>query len=188
VQTLAGVFGRVKKQPGALAELRNQRQVGAKSIEAVVKIAAKSQSVVQLHHRTADGETIDLKVTPVEAIQIRENAKVARASLPSPRSQTLARLPGENSPPISYQPALFPPSDYAGILTNAYTRLDAKGGSAADTDVRPAVAALSQSLISAGLGSLVSEIASSLEVQGHYDLAQMLRAELRSQNPEQSSG
>jgi hypothetical protein len=139
VQTLAGVFRRAKEHPGTLAELRNQRQVGAKSIDAFLKIAAKSQSVVQLRHRTAEGEIIDLKVTPIEAIQIRKNSKAGRASVPSPRTQTIARFPGENSPPLSFQssPVLFQPS-----------------------------VALMQSLISAGLGSLISGIASNLESPG----------------------
>ena len=82
-QTLTGLFGRVKEHPGTLGEIKRRRRVGAKSIEAIVKISAVSHSVVELRHETGDGEIIDLKVTPVEAIHIREHS-AQHSSLPSP--------------------------------------------------------------------------------------------------------
>jgi hypothetical protein len=186
-QTLTGVFVRAKEHPDALNEARNRRRVGARSIEAIVKIAAKSQSVVELRHWTADGEIMDLKVTPIEAVQIREDARVHHASIPSSKTLTRAELTGNKAPPISLQttPTLFQPSDYADSLARVYGRLDAKGGSVVDAEVRTAVAAVTNSLTSARLGSLISGIASNLEVRGRYNLAQMLRVEMQAQNRDQ---
>jgi hypothetical protein len=183
-QTLTGLFGRVKEHPGTLGELKRRRRVGAKSIEAIVKIAAVSHSVVELRHETSDGEIIDLKVTPVEAIHIREHS-AQPSSLPFPPTPTLIPLTGGNAgPPTSLPiiPDLFQPSDYADSLVRLYDRRDAKGGSATESDIRALVAVLANSLISVGHGSLISVIASDLEGRGYSNLAQILRAEAQSQN------
>jgi hypothetical protein len=178
-RTLTEIFGRVKEHPSTLSQLKSRRRAGARSIEAIVKIAAESQSEVDLHHETADGGIIDLKVTPIEAIRIREEARAHLASLPP--AQTLARLTGNDATSKSLQstPALFQPSDYADSLVRV------RGSSLVEADVHTVVAALADSLTSVGLGSLISMIASNLEGRGHHDLAQMLRGATKSQNRDQ---
>ena len=154
---LKGLFGRVREHPG---ELKHRRRIGTKSLEAFVKIAAVSNTVVELHYEIGEGERIDLKVTPVEAIRIQELKTV----LSSP----------------STTPSLFQPSAYVDSLAHLYGPLEAKAGPIAETDIRAAMAALANSLISIGRGSLVPVIASDLERRGYPNLARILRAEAQS--------
>jgi hypothetical protein len=183
-RTLTDIFGRAKERPGTLDQLKSRRRAGARSIEAIVRIAAESQSEVDLHYETADSEIIDLKVTPIDAISIREQAKAHLASLPA---HSPARLTGNEAASTSLQsaPALFQPSDYADSLVRLYGPLNATGSSPSEADVRAVLTALADSLTSVGLGSLISIIASNLEGRGHHDLARILRAATKAQNRDQ---
>ncbi len=184
-RTLTEIFGRAKEHPDTLGQLKSWRHASARSIVAILKIAAESQSEIELREKTADSEITILKVTPIEAIRIREEARVHLASLPSPKA--LARLPGNEATSRSLlsTPTLFQPSDYADNLVRLYGPLNAKGSSFAESDIRTVVAALANSLTSVGLGSLISMIASDLEGRGHHNLAQMLRAETKPQHRDQ---
>jgi hypothetical protein len=177
--TLTGLFRHAKEHPGDLGELKLRRRVGERSIEAMVKIAAGSQSVVELHHETGDGEIIDLKVTPIEAIHIKENTRPQRAK--SRSAKTLPQRAG-NEPPrgsLSVQPELFQSFDDADSLLRLYGPLNAYRGSVAEP---AAIATLAKLLISTGLGALIPVIASNLEERGRHKVAEMLRAEARSQS------
>ena len=184
-RTLTEILGRAKEHPSTLDQLKSCRRAGARSIEAIVKIAAASQSEVHLHHETADSEIIDLKVTPIEAIRIREEATAHLASLPS--AQTLAAVTGDEATARFLQsaPARLQPSDYADSLVRLYGPLNAKSSSIAEADVPTVLAALAELMKSVGLGSLISEIASDLEGRGHHDFARMLRGATKSQNCDQ---
>jgi hypothetical protein len=186
-QTLRGLLERTKHRPDTLGKSKRPRLVGARSIEAMVKSAAGSQSVIELRHETGDGEIIDLKVTPIEAIRIQEDARTHLTKSPSAQTIKLAPPTGNQIGPgvnNAFTPELFQSSDYADSLARLYGPLGAKAGSAAEVDVRAAVAALANSLISVGLGSIIFVIASNLEGRGHNNLAQMLRAEAQSQRPD----
>lgn len=95
-RTLTEIFGRAKEHPDTLGQLKSWRHASARSIVAILKIAAESQSEIELREKTADSEITILKVTPIEAIRIREEARVHLASLPSPKA--LARLPAMKRP------------------------------------------------------------------------------------------
>jgi hypothetical protein len=140
--------------------------------------------VVELRHEIGDGEIIDLKVTPVEAIHIQKHP-AQPSSLPSPQTPPLIGSTGGNAggaislPSI---PGLFQPSEYADTLVRLCARRNAKGGSATEIEIRALVTALANSLISFGRGSLISVIAPDLESRGYSNPARILRAEAQSQN------
>jgi hypothetical protein len=127
VQTLRGLLERTKERPGTLGKSKRPRLVGARSIEAMVKSAAGSQSVIELRHETGDGEIIDLKVTPIEAIRIQEDARTHLTKSPSVQTKTLAPPTGNQIGPgvkNAFIPELFQSSDHADSLA----RLDLLAG------------------------------------------------------------
>jgi hypothetical protein len=167
---LRDLFICAKADPSPLRQSRGRRPVGARALAAIAKISVEQQCEITLRHEMPDGEVIDMKVTPVSAIQIRESIRMYTSPQPQ-RGDTIVSVPRK--------------SDYADAFGLFNGLLSAQDGSGSEADISVAVAALVDSLEALGMGSLVLTMASDLEGKGYSSLARLLRDEAQSRNRDQ---
>jgi hypothetical protein len=160
-KTLRQVFERTKKDPNSIAPARTKRVIGAKTVRVLAKVAHETQSEVKITTRTADGDIIEVCLTPLEALQIKEGVEAT----PLPRSST--RLLESN---VSEEPL-------RAMLSDVATRLSAVNAGS-DSELTALASALAETLGVAGMTSMADELAQRLEMRGHAQVAELLRAEI----------
>lgn len=169
VKLLKRLFASAKDNPGqAKLFARGRKQIGMRSVERLVKIAADSNCEVVLKHALADGEVLDLRITPTEAIAMREREK----GLPV-HNKRLEPMPAQHDLSFSVPVVQFGnnPQMIAQTLADSYR----VGGGIDNTQVQQLVLALASALRSAGLAYLLETIAGTLELKGLHDLATIVR-------------
>jgi hypothetical protein len=163
---MGDLIGRAK-EPGGAGEIwvSKRKFRGSRSVESLIKVAAASHSEVTVKHLTVDGDSYEVKVTPIEAIKIREETKIQR---------TLTRL---GRTPVGEDPRAAEIA--AALAVNA--RSFAIFG---DSGAEEIVSAIATTLRNANLEHLLEHIAADLARRGLADIAEMVRAELRQRRPQ----
>jgi hypothetical protein len=167
VKTLRGFIGRAKEHPQKSDLFQKKRKPGVISAEKILRIAIDAGGEVEVHQKLPDGEEIEIKVTSLEAVQIREQAKATQYKLPltpDQKSITSARAIVQSEQIPTLQRA-----DYlAKSLVSA-----ARSDSAA---IRALVEIIASTLRSSGMVYILEEVASKLDAGGHHELAAEVRA------------
>jgi hypothetical protein len=142
------------------ASLEDREAQVLKTVEEICKAAVKSKSQVEIKHKAKTGDSLEIRISPVEALEIREAAKQERAAL--------RRLEKDGANPLltSQQPLQL-----ADRLAEAY----GKGG--LTSDVRSLIEAIVTALRDGGYGDALETVAVDLANRGMDDLAAFVRAE-----------
>jgi hypothetical protein len=151
------------EQPIRDSRRRTRRGRGERSIEAIVKTAAKSKSHVRLKQTKWNGETIEVELTPMEAFEaLNQMAK----NRPEARRNVVA----DEQP----SPAEFEENTMVRAVVDRLTQ-----GASDPHALQAMIEALVAVLDSTGMGYQVEQVASALEIRGFYDLATRIRNEAR---------
>jgi hypothetical protein len=167
LKTLRELFARAEKNPGSLAPARTKRSVGARTVRALAKVAAETQSEITVTTRTPHGDTTEIRVTPLQAIQIREG--IEAQSRPHSETRQSIAVPDVSEDMSQLFPGMM--SDVSAQLSNLAGR--------SDSELRAVIATVVQMLSTAGMTSMVGDLARHLEMQGHKHAAEILIAEIR---------
>lgn len=166
---LTGLLTRAKKDPeGARLFGKGKKRIGTRSVEALLQIATDSGSEVTLRHFTSGGDKLEIHVTPMEALKVREAAEAKRltketnspAPLTAPGQRSLV-LPDFSSTSFATALAQFPGSD----------------DDLASPDLRLVITSMIRLLRKHKLDFMVEGVASDLDSQGRHNLAFIVREE-----------
>jgi hypothetical protein len=149
-------FGRATTDQGKKRLYKKGKKApGQRSVEAIIRTAAKTRSHVEVKHTRPNGETLEAKLTPAEAINVsnaEDDTKVAKLRSDIPRA--LAERPE---------------------IRTAIKKL--QEASSSDLSVVDIIVSVLQTT-AAGQAAL-PEIASHLEKNGLFDLAVAVRQHIR---------
>lgn len=164
---LKNIILRAKKDPEESRLFsKGRKRIGARSVESLLKIATDSGSEVLLKHVASDGETLEIQVNPIEAVQIREAAEARR----------LAHLKDPPSLVTGGQPQLVIPDFKSGSLARALA-----GYSGSDDvippDVRTIIRSMVRMLKKNGVSFMIEAVASDVQAEGRNNLAYAIREE-----------
>jgi hypothetical protein len=140
---------------------RGRKTPGQRSIEAIVKIAANSGCAVRVKHTTAK-ETIEVEMTPSQAIKAREEALVEQVAT------EVVPLRLEEARPVL--------PDVQRALGRLY---DPNLAQLSSSETQAVIDVLVTVLRAAKLGHLADQIADDLARRGMETLAALLRAKMR---------
>lgn len=135
------------------SHLVGKKKTGIRTIESLAKIAADSGASVEFQYRKSvlRGEEVSFRIEPIEAKKIQ--AKVLAAK--QPPNYGLKAIAGNSLAPAR--------------IGSELARLARAGG---DSNLLETIARV---LVDRGADHLVEEIAAQLEIEGHFETAQMLR-------------
>ena len=135
-----------------------------RSIESMVKIAAKTGASISIRHRSKEGEEIEVNVNQTQAIEIQQAPYI-------PHERASFEYLQENSAP---KQSLISASSLP-FFADRLTQLAHRGLESPDPTISIVVGLLTQ----AGVGYLVESLAAELESRGLFDLAAAVRAEVQ---------
>jgi hypothetical protein len=148
--------GKAKKQ----LYRRGRKTPGQRSVEAIVKIAANSGCAVRVKHTTAK-ETIEVEMTPSQAIKAREEALVEQVAT--------------EVAPLRVEEARSVLPDVQRALGRLY---DPSFAELSSSEGQVVIDVLVTVLRAAKLGHLADQIAADLAKRGMETLAALLRAKM----------
>lgn len=130
-----------------------------RSVETLVKVAAESGSHIRVRQIGSDGSSIDVELSPGEAVWMKEQSEKAKQALVAPE------VPALLSPPRAREDL---------VATRLADRLQhvAVTGSG---DPDGVIEAIVEALLSAGSVHVVEQVAFQLESRGYLDLAARIR-------------
>jgi hypothetical protein len=163
----------VSKVKGKKASASRRKPTGQKTIEAGMKLAAKSKGTFQFKYTTPEGEVIEAKMTHAEVIE----------ATPLPPPMTAIRS--------EVQPAIEGAVIHQSVVDQAIGRLYDRSGSVSQSEKDSIIETLVSILTNAGLGHLIEIIASDLSQKGMHSLAADLEQKSRggrSQEPPITAG
>ena len=146
---------------------KGRKQVGTRSVEALLQIATDSGSEVTLRHFVSSKETIEIQVTPLEALKIREAAEAKR-------------LANKSNPPILTapgQPSLVIPDFSSSSFARALADYSGAKDGSISADVRMVIRSMIRMLRKNGVAFMIEGIAEDLQEAGNYNLAYAVRQE-----------
>ena len=155
-------FGRAKTDEGKKRLYKKgKKTAGQRSVEAIIKTAAKTGSRAKVKYTKANGETLEAEITPREAVEIRDAAasNSALKSLAPPTDYALSARPEID--------AVVERLRLAGSENLSHAQIDA------------VVDVIVATIMSAGAGHLLSDIASQLDAHGLFDFATAVRKHIR---------
>jgi hypothetical protein len=169
---VARIIGDASEHPEKSDIVQNPRGIGVQTVEALVKAAAESQSELNFTYSSnGDDERWNIRLTPVEAVQIRERTAEAKAALKA-QQRRLTDMRQENQ-------ALPSPGMVKELADNVSHRYGLTyQGAESGTDGQVA-AAIVDSLNLAGAGYLLEPLARELESRGQVMLAFAIRAAIK---------
>jgi hypothetical protein len=154
-------FGKAKSDHGKKRLYRKGKKApGQRSVEAIIKTAATTGSHVHVKHTSANGETLEAELTPVEALSARAQLSAPEAKADEVPMKRILSTPREVQVAIERL-------HQAGISNLSTTEAQAV------VDVVVAV------LLASGAGHLLPEIASDLEIKGLHNFADAVRQHIR---------
>lgn len=138
-----------------------ERSPGQRSVEEIIKIAAKTRSHVRVQHKTERGETLDVELTPQEAKSARKQLRAKGGTKKIRRTTTTATLSDEQV------------EDAIAHMRRMWE------SSPSPAEAHPVVEAIVAVLKATGAGSLLPKIASELEIRGLHEIAHAVRQHIR---------
>lgn len=158
-----------------------RKRNGLRSVEALLKIATDSGSEVTLKYTTADGDVMETRVTPVEAIRIREQAKSERSAIQALRYQTPLR---ELTSLRSWPSTLGTSKEISSLTESLAHAYQGRDSLTSHSDLRALISTLVLTVRSSGMGYMLEMLATNLAGRGLYELAEMVRTEVRRSSDE----
>lgn len=156
-----GIREAVGKAKGPEVHVNGGMHGVARTVEALAKVAIEAGSEIQVSQKSSDGTLIDVRITPPEALLIREIARQrALAEKPSP-----SLLQTNNILRVSR-------GIDAKALADQLQHLAVEGPA---TSVHPVLSAVLAVLRQDGNSHFIDALAYELEGRGYYDLAEIVR-------------
>jgi hypothetical protein len=166
-EILKGLISKAKDHPEEGDLFRKKRRPGVGSAERLLRIAMDAGGEVEVRQRLPDGQEIGIKVTSLDAIKIREEAKALEHELVAASKQN-ALLFGNHLGKDLKIPALRDE-----LVDKLVAASETDSGSAA---VHALLGAVATALRDAGLSRVLETVAVKLEKAGHDSLAAAVRA------------
>jgi hypothetical protein len=141
---------------------KGKKSPGQRSVEAIIKTAADARSHVHVMYKSGKGETLEVELTPAEAISARQQLVVREETKKVRDESTDATIPA--------------PPELQGAIEH-FRQIGALNLS--PTEVHALVAAIVAVLQAAGAGHLLPKIALALEMRGLYNIAEAVRKHIR---------
>jgi hypothetical protein len=156
-------FGRAKTEEGKKRLYKKgKKSPGQRSVEAIVRTAAKTRSRVKVKHTKSNGETLEAELTPTDAIEIRE-ATIANEMRAVEVEAGIPRA-------LTARPE---------VRVAIESLRQAGSQNLSQTQIQTVVDIIVSVLQSSGAGHALPEIASHLEIHGLYDFALAVRQHIR---------
>jgi hypothetical protein len=141
---------------------KTKKSPGQRSVEAIIKTAAATRSHVSVKYKSAKGETLEVELTPAEAIGVREQ-------LPADDIKKARRKPTQRIPRS------------APKIQRAIKQLEQVGAqNLSPTEIHAVVNVIVAVLEAAGAGYLLPQIALELEMRGFQSIAHAVRQHIHS--------
>lgn len=152
-------FGRAKTDEGKKQLYKKGRKSpGQRSVEAIIKTAAKTGSRAKVRHTKPNGETLEAEISPAEAVEIRDAA---------------AQKPELAAPLVS---SAFEELKARPAIDAAVERLRLAGSqNLSQTQIEAIVDIIVTALNASGSAHALPEIALQLETHGLFDFAVAVR-------------
>jgi hypothetical protein len=168
VKLLKSLLGKDKSgQPDKRLYRRGRKKPGVRSAEALLKIAADSRGEVRLSHKTPKGETLEFKITPVEAIRIREGARASDEAM----AKTSAAPESRSTRTID---ATEPNGQLPALRTSLDRVYQAGDGGLSDSELEQIAEIIIGAIEGTGLTYLVDQIVRDLHSRGLHRFAMTL--------------
>jgi len=158
-KSVRGAFWKAKESPQATL----QKGGALSTIAAAVEVAADAGAELKVDYAGRETDAFSLRMTPPEAVKIREEAASVR--------EQQRMLAASEVPLLLQAPAATTVGDHADALEQAFRMLPATGS---DENLRAMMRALVATLRAVGLDYMVSTISTELSSRGQYGLAQAL--------------
>jgi hypothetical protein len=174
-KTVASVLSGALGGLGAAVWFRGRKKVGARTVESLTKIAAASDSRVELRYKGVEGDRLFLRITPSEARHVQE--VIAEATRPGKTTRS-GRANRMKLPQSSDMHDAEVDESTLGEFRAALTQLAERtaDGQQADSDVEELLKAFVEVLRRNRMAHLLTSVMQDLEARGQLEAARRLRA------------
>jgi len=156
-------------------EFSDKKCVGVKSVEAIAKMAIKSKSNLKIKYLSAEGDNIEIDLSPVQAVHLQEVIRADRAHTQDCKSVTFSKSRDDMS--LSDLNLTKSRAQIADRLVQL-TGPDSSGRRQTHSQVAKLVASVIENLLELGMNSTIEFVAYDLDSRELHDLAATVRKQL----------